>query len=78
MCRLRDSVGVVGEFIICKTSLDPFPLSSNKASEDLKDGVGIEQGKVDKCSQSYNDDLVYKFDEIAQQGDVLSVSLVER
>lgn len=65
MCRLKDFVGAIGENTISETSLDPFPLPSVKAGEDLTNDLKIEQETRDKRCQSYGGDSVYEFNEIA-------------
>ncbi|KAF5456999.1 hypothetical protein F2P56_021139 [Juglans regia] len=66
MCRLKDFVGAIGgESIVSGTSLDPFPLPSIKAGEDLTDDVGNEQERRNKRFESFNGDSVYELNEIA-------------
>ncbi|XP_028769443.1 uncharacterized protein LOC114726891 [Neltuma alba] len=65
MCRLKDFVSAIGENTISETSLDPFPLPSVKAGEDLTSDLKIEQEARDKRCQSYSGDSVYEFNEIA-------------
>ncbi|KAB1211081.1 2,3-bisphosphoglycerate-independent phosphoglycerate mutase [Morella rubra] len=65
ICWLKDFVGAVGgESTVLGTSLDPFPLPTIKASEELADDVGIEQERS-KQLQSFNGDSVCEFNEIA-------------
>ncbi|XP_054785463.1 uncharacterized protein LOC129291997 isoform X1 [Prosopis cineraria] len=65
LCRLKDFVGAVGEDNVSETSLDPFPLPSVKAGEDLTNDLKIEQERRDKSCRSYSGDSVYEFNEIA-------------
>ncbi|KAF7811223.1 2,3-bisphosphoglycerate-independent phosphoglycerate mutase 1 [Senna tora] len=65
ICRLKDFVGAVGENNINETSLDPFPLPSVKAGEDLTDDLKAEQERTDKSCQAHSGDSVYEFNEIA-------------
>ncbi|KAA8547844.1 hypothetical protein F0562_004273 [Nyssa sinensis] len=65
LCRLKDFVGAVGgESVILGTSLDPFPLPTVKAGEDLADDVGIEEEKRSKQLQPFSGDSVCVFNEI--------------
>lgn len=65
ICWLKDFVGAVGGVsTVLGTSLDPFPLPTIKASEELADDVGIEQERS-KQLQSFNGDSVCEFNEIA-------------
>ncbi|KAG7981612.1 hypothetical protein I3843_04G004700 [Carya illinoinensis] len=66
MCRLKDFVGAIGgESIVSGTSLDPFPLPTIKAGQDLTDYVGNEQERRNKQFESFNGDSVYELNEIA-------------
>ncbi|KAK3217885.1 hypothetical protein Dsin_011855 [Dipteronia sinensis] len=66
MCRLADFVRVVGgESVIMKTSLDPFPLPTIKAGEDLTEDVKSEKEGNSKQLKAFSGDSVCEFDEIA-------------
>lgn len=64
MCRLKDFVGAIGESIVRRTSLDPFPIPCVKSVEDLTCNLETEE-RGDKCSQSCSGDSVYELNEIA-------------
>ncbi|XAR51580.1 Phosphoglycerate mutase (2,3-diphosphoglycerate-independent) [Bertholletia excelsa] len=65
MCQLKDYVNAVGgESAIMETSLDPFPLPTIKAGEDLDDNVKLEDARASKPLQALSGDSVYKFSEI--------------
>uniref|UniRef100_A0A5B6ZPP5 Metalloenzyme domain-containing protein n=1 Tax=Davidia involucrata TaxID=16924 RepID=A0A5B6ZPP5_DAVIN len=66
LCQLKDFVGAVGgESVILGTSLDPFPLPTVKAGEDLANDVGMEDEKRSKQLQAFSSDSVCEFNEIA-------------
>ncbi|KAI4352306.1 hypothetical protein L6164_006570 [Bauhinia variegata] len=65
LCWLKDFIGAVGESAINEISLDPFPLPSVKAGEDLTEELKIEQEGKGKSCQPYSGDSVYEFNEIA-------------
>lgn len=62
ICRLKDFVGAIGESIVSKTSLDPFPIPSVKSVEDLTHDLETEERRD---SQSYSGDSVFELNEIA-------------
>ncbi|KAK6913451.1 2,3-bisphosphoglycerate-independent phosphoglycerate mutase [Dillenia turbinata] len=65
LCRLKNFVGAVGgESAIMRTSLDPFPLPTIKAGEDLAEEVASEE-KTGYSLQPYGGDSVCEFNEIA-------------
>ncbi|KAH7570257.1 hypothetical protein ACOSQ2_018619 [Xanthoceras sorbifolium] len=65
MCRLADFVGVVGgESIVMETSLDPFPLSTIKAGEDITEDIKLEKESNSKQLQAFSGDSVCEFNEI--------------
>ncbi|KAF3443952.1 hypothetical protein FNV43_RR13642 [Rhamnella rubrinervis] len=66
ICRLKDFVGVVGVESVLATSVDPFPLPTVKAGEDLMgDDVEKEQEKRKKQHQAFSGDSVCEFNELA-------------
>lgn len=66
LCRLKDFVGAMGgESIVMETSLDPFPLPTIKADEDLADDVALEEAKRSGQLQAFCGDSVCEFDEVA-------------
>lgn len=66
ICRLKDFVGAVGgESSVLETSLDPFPLPTVKAGEDLNEAIGLEKGRKCKQVQAFCGDSVFEFNEIA-------------
>ncbi|KAK6230762.1 hypothetical protein QUC31_002280 [Theobroma cacao] len=66
MCRLKDYVGAIGgESIVLETSLDPFPLPTVKAGEDLNEDIGLEKGRRCKQVQGFCGDSVFELNEIA-------------
>ncbi|XP_027188592.1 uncharacterized protein [Cicer arietinum] len=64
ICRLKDFVGAIGESVIRRISLDPFPLPSVKSGEDLTWNLETEEREA-KCSRSYSGDSVHELNEIA-------------
>ncbi|MBA0848642.1 hypothetical protein Goshw_005000 [Gossypium schwendimanii] len=66
ICRLKDFVGAVGgESSVLETSLNPFPLPTVKAGEDLNEAIGLEKGRKCKQVQAFCGDSVFEFNEIA-------------
>jgi 2,3-diphosphopglycerate-independent phosphoglycerate mutase len=65
VCSLKDFVGVVGEDSVMQTSLDPFPLPTVKAGEELTEDINVEQVRDDKHLQALCGDSVFEFNEIA-------------
>ncbi|KAF9684069.1 hypothetical protein SADUNF_Sadunf04G0079300 [Salix dunnii] len=66
MCRLRDFVGAVGgESIVMETSLDPFPLPTVKAGEDLVEAEKVGKERSSKQLKAFSGDSVYELSEIA-------------
>lgn len=66
LCRLQDFVGAVGgESVVLANPLDPFPLPSNKADEDLSENLGLEEEKGSKPIKAFSGDSVFGFNEIA-------------
>ncbi|KAL9354897.1 hypothetical protein Peur_052867 [Populus x canadensis] len=66
MCRLRDFVGAVGgESIIMETSLDPFPIPTVKAGEDLVEAVKVGKEGSSKQLKAFSGDSVCELSEIA-------------
>lgn len=65
ICWLKDFVGAVGEKNMSEISLDPFPLPSVKAGEDLTNDLRIEQERRDERCKSHSGDSVYEFNEIS-------------
>ncbi|KAH7532837.1 hypothetical protein FEM48_Zijuj04G0064800 [Ziziphus jujuba var. spinosa] len=65
MCRLKDFVATVGVESILGTPIDPFPLPTVEAGEDLIDNVGMEQEERRKQTRAFSGDSVYEFHEIA-------------
>ncbi|KAF8399205.1 hypothetical protein HHK36_015070 [Tetracentron sinense] len=64
LCRLEDFVGAVGgESFIMETNLDPFPLPTVEAGENLRD-VGLEE-KRSKQHKAFSGDSVSELNEIA-------------
>lgn len=56
---------VGGEVKLIETSLEPFPLPTVKAGEDLSEDVGIEAETECTKKQSFSGDSVVEFNEIA-------------
>ena len=46
MCWLKDFVGAIGESIISRASLDPYPLPSVKAGKEYIDDLKIQETNV--------------------------------
>ncbi|XP_021287672.1 uncharacterized protein LOC110419106 [Herrania umbratica] len=66
MCQLKDYVGAIGgESVVLETSLDPFPLPTVKAGEDLNEDIGLEKGRRCKQVQAFCGDSVFELNEIA-------------
>jgi hypothetical protein len=66
MCRLRDFVGAVGgESIIMETSLDPFPIPTVKAGEDLVEAEKVGKEGSSKQLKAFSGDSVCELSEIA-------------
>lgn len=66
LCRLQDFVGAVGgESNVLANPLDPFPLPSIKADEDLSENLGLEEEKGSKPIKAFSGDSVFGFNEIA-------------
>ncbi|XP_028109057.1 uncharacterized protein LOC114307830 [Camellia sinensis] len=68
LCRLKDFVGAMGgESIVMETSLDPFPLPTIKADENLADdaALALEEAKRTGQLQAFCGDSVCEFDEVA-------------
>ncbi|KAK8542786.1 hypothetical protein V6N13_136667 [Hibiscus sabdariffa] len=66
MCRLKDFVGAIGgESVVLETSLDPFPLPTVKACEDLNEDIALEAERQCKQVQSFSGDSVFELNEIA-------------
>ncbi|MBA0783684.1 hypothetical protein Gotri_001355 [Gossypium trilobum] len=66
ICRLKDFVGAIGgESVILETSLDPFPLPTVKAGEDLNEDIALGKGRNCKQVESLSGDSVFEFNEIA-------------
>ncbi|XP_019197309.1 PREDICTED: uncharacterized protein LOC109191178 isoform X2 [Ipomoea nil] len=66
LCSLKDFAGAVGgETVLLETSLDPFPLPTIKAGEDLALDVGVEGGERSKQHRAFSGDCVNEFNEIA-------------
>ncbi|CAL5367473.1 unnamed protein product [Camellia sinensis] len=68
LCRLKDFVGAMGgESIVMETSLDPFPLPTIKADENLADDatLALEEAKRTGQLQAFCGDSVCEFDEVA-------------
>uniref|UniRef100_A0A2C9WDR4 Metalloenzyme domain-containing protein n=1 Tax=Manihot esculenta TaxID=3983 RepID=A0A2C9WDR4_MANES len=65
ICRLTDFVGTIGgEPIVVATSLEPFPLPTVKAGEDL-DEDNMEEDRTSKQLKASSGDSVCEFSEIA-------------
>ncbi|KAG6525912.1 hypothetical protein ZIOFF_015885 [Zingiber officinale] len=64
LCQLRDFVRSVGESNISNVSLEPFPLPSVNAGEDLTDIIKESQ-EVNKDLKAFNGHSVCQFSEIA-------------
>lgn len=65
MCRLTDFVGAVGgESIVMETSLDPFPLPTVKAGEDLVEDK-MEKERSSQRLKSFSGDSVCELNEVA-------------
>ncbi|KAF5748882.1 hypothetical protein HS088_TW04G00843 [Tripterygium wilfordii] len=66
LCRLTDFVGAVGgESVIKEISLDPFPLPTIKAGEDVPEDMKTEQERSGKGLQAFSGDSVCELNEIA-------------
>ncbi|KAL6961063.1 hypothetical protein U1Q18_038826 [Sarracenia purpurea var. burkii] len=66
LCRLKDFVGAVGgESVVLETPLDPFPLPSTNAGEDLTNNVFVEEAKRSGQIQAFCGDSVCEFNEIS-------------
>lgn len=64
-CQLKDFVDAVGgESVVMETPLDPFPLPTVKADEDLTEDIKTEKQKS-KQSKAFSGDSVCEFNEIA-------------
>ncbi|KAM7527686.1 hypothetical protein LguiB_031096 [Lonicera macranthoides] len=64
LCRLKDYVCALGgESALLKIPLDPFPLPTVKAGEDLVDNEGTE--KEEEKVRAFSGDSVWEFNEIA-------------
>lgn len=64
LCQLRDFVRSVGESNVINVSLEPFPLPSVNAGEDLTDIIK-ESEEVNKDLGAFKGDSVFQFSEIA-------------
>lgn len=65
MCQLKEFVGAVGgESAVMEIPLDPFPLPSFKAGEDLTEAIKIEKERS-KQLQAFSGDSVCEFNEVA-------------
>ncbi|OAY64242.1 2,3-bisphosphoglycerate-independent phosphoglycerate mutase [Ananas comosus] len=64
ICKLKDFVNAVGEATVINTPLDPFPLPSVKAGEDLNDEVDLSEKKQLR-RKAFGGDSVFEFNEIA-------------
>lgn len=66
MCRLKDFVGAVGgESVVLETSLDPFPLPTVQAGEDLSEDFAVVGDTESKQVTAFSGDSVVEFNEIA-------------
>lgn len=66
LCRLKDFVGAIGgESNLMKISLDPFPLPTVKAGEDLTEECLSEDQKTRVSVQAFSGDSVAELNEIA-------------
>lgn len=65
MCQLKDFVGAVGgESAVMEIPLDPFPLPTVKAGEDLTEDTKIEKERSELL-QAFSGDSVCEFNEVA-------------
>lgn len=72
VCRLKDFVGAVGgESHLSNISLDPFPLPTVEAGEDLVDGSRSQEEKLEKQGRAFKGDTVLEFNEIAAARGIL-------
>ncbi|GAV60056.1 Metalloenzyme domain-containing protein/PhosphMutase domain-containing protein [Cephalotus follicularis] len=65
ICRLKDFVGVVGEDFVLGTPLDPFPLPTIKAGEDISENINTTQERKREQIQTRSGDSVLEYNEIA-------------
>ena len=66
LCRLRDFVGAIGsESILGEISLEPFPLPTVKAGEDLPEDCVSDDNTIRASMQAYSGDSVFELSEIA-------------
>ncbi|KAK9107153.1 hypothetical protein Syun_023164 [Stephania yunnanensis] len=64
ICRLKDFVNTVGEAVVMRASLDPFPLPTVQASEDLHNEIALQDAKH-VGREASRGDSVCEFSEIA-------------
>lgn len=66
LCQLTDFVGAVGgESVVMETSLEPFPLPTINAGEDLMEDKEVEKERSSKQLKAFSGDSVCEFSEIA-------------